>query len=285
MAVPGVAFYVTSRLRVVRLLPRGVFFLYTPSMTLESLEDWFRSTIPMQAFSGIDDSLNGLQVGRHGPDEISRVAFAVDACADSIERAAAWGAQALFVHHGLFWGKPQRIQGTMLKRLHALFAADMALFACHLPLDAHPELGNNAVLAGMLGIMDPSPFGIYHGVPIGYSGILASPISMEVAVSRILPSGERPRTMIAAGSPLIRKVAVVSGGAPFEVLQALEAKCDLYVTGESSHSIYHSVVEGGINFIAAGHYATEVWGVRAVARKLSGQTGIKTSFIELPTGL
>lgn len=120
---------------------------------------------------------------------------------------------------------------------------------------------------------------------IGFAGSLAKPIGLEEAIRRILPDGSRPRTVIAAGSAMIHRAAVVSGGAPFEALQALGTDIDLYITGEPSHSIYHHVVEGCLNFVAAGHYATEVWGVRAVAGRLSAETGVKTTFIDLPTGL
>ena len=253
-------------------------------MTIKELDVWFRKLLDIDAFAEKDDSLNGIQVGRSAAP-LTKVAFAVDACAESISRAAASGAQALFVHHGLFWGKPERIDGLMLGRIRALVQSNLALYACHLPLDSHPELGNNAVLARLLGLMNLEPFGRYHGIDIGCAGILPEPIGMEEAIRRILPDGSRPRTLIAAGPSLIRKVAVVSGGAPFEALQALGTGIDLYVTGEPSHSIYHHMVEGCLNFVAAGHYATEIWGVRAVAERLAAETGLKTTFIDLPTGL
>ena len=161
----------------------------------------------------------------------------------------------------------------------------MALYACHLPLDAHAELGNNAVLARMLGLSAIEPFGEHRGVKLGFSGILETPIDLAEAVKRVLPDGSPPRSSIPGRGEAIRRVAVVSGGAPFEVLQAIESGMDLYVTGEPSHSVYHAVVEGGINFIAAGHYATEVWGVRAVAERLARETGIRCTFVDLPTGL
>lgn len=253
-------------------------------MTIRELDVWFRKNLDIEGFAGKDDSLNGIQVGR-GEGSVASVAFAVDACAESISRAAAAGAQVLFVHHGLFWGKSERIEGPMLGRIRTLVQADMALYACHLPLDCHQELGNNAVLARLLGLEKIEAFGRYHGMDMGFAGILAEAIGLEEAIRRILPDGSRPRTVIAAGKPNIRKVAVVSGGAPFEALQALGTDIDLYITGEPSHSIYHHVVEGGLNFVAAGHYATEVWGVRAVAERLAAETGIATTFIDLPTGL
>jgi putative NIF3 family GTP cyclohydrolase 1 type 2 len=161
----------------------------------------------------------------------------------------------------------------------------MALYACHLPLDRQPEIGNNAVLARLMGLKDIKGFGEYHGVEIGLMGLLDPPLGLDEILHRILPDGSRPRTLIPGRKDRIASVAVVSGGAAMEALRALDQGIDLYVTGESSHSIYHAVQEGGMSFLAAGHYATEVWGVKAVAERLSRETGIKTLFVDLPTGL
>jgi len=213
------------------------------------------------------------------------VAFAVDACAESIRRARSAGAQILFVHHGLFWGKPARVEGPLLERIRLLLEADMALYACHLPLDKHPELGNNAVLARRIGLADTAPFGEYHGVEIGLRGRLEPKLDLDEIVARVLPDGSRPASLIPGAASGIGSVAVVSGGAAMDALQALESGVELFVTGESSHAIYHTVIEGGMAFLAAGHYATEIWGVKAVAERLSRETGLKTLFIDLPTGL
>lgn len=253
-------------------------------MNLLELDDWCRSFLEIEAFKKIDDSLNGVQVGRKsGP--ITRAAFAVDACAETIRRAAEEKAQVLFVHHGLFWGSPARIEGPLLERVRGLLDRDMALYACHLPLDAHPEYGNNAVLARMLGLAEIEPFGLYKGIALGFQGTLDPPISLEEAVRRILPDGSKPRAILPFGPGRISGAAVVSGGAPMELFEAAEKRLDLYVTGEPSHSVYHAAQEAGIHFLAAGHYATEVWGVRAVAEKLARETGIETVFVEVPTGL
>lgn len=265
-------------------LPASRAHGYTEAMDITEFDAWARPLLDIARFAQIDDSLNGLQVGRSaGP--IDTVAFAVDACAETIRRARDGGAQLLFVHHGLFWGKPVPIRGTMLGRVSTLLSADMALYACHLPLDAHPELGNNAVLAAALGLADVEPFGDYHGVAIGRKGRLATPVTVDEAVRRILPEGDAARLVLPFGPAKVSSVAVVSGGAPFEALQAIAQGIDLYVTGEPSHSIYHEVEEAGLNFVAAGHYATEVHGVKAVARRVERELGLKTFFIELPTGL
>ena len=253
-------------------------------MDLKEFDLWCRSFLSIGELAQLDDSLNGVQVGRTG-SPLELVAFAVDACAETIRRAAAAGAQALFVHHGLFWGKSARVEAGLLERMRLLINADMALYACHLPLDKQGELGNNAVLCRLIGLKDIKPFGSFHGVEIGFRGTLDPKLGLDEIVHRVLPDGSRPRTLIPGSAPLVGSVAVVSGGAAMEALQALEAGVDLYITGEPSHSIYHAVLEGGMGFLAAGHYATEVWGVKAVAERLSRETGIKTLFIDLPPGL
>jgi len=253
-------------------------------MDLPEFDRWCRSFLEIEALAKIDDSLNGVQVGRSG-SPIDLVAFAVDACAESFRRAAAAGAQVLFVHHGLFWARPARIEGGLLQRIRILLESDLALYACHLPLDKHAEVGNNACLARLMGLSRVEPFGVYHGIEIGLRGRLDPPLSLDEIVRRVLPDLSRPATLIPPRKAEIGSVAVVSGGAAMEALQALDAGVELFVTGESSHSIYHQVVEGGLGFLAAGHYATEVWGVKAVAERLSRETGIRTLFIDLPTGL
>jgi dinuclear metal center YbgI/SA1388 family protein len=253
-------------------------------MDIQEFDSWASALLDIAAFKKVDDSLNGLQVGR-STGALRKLAFAVDASLETIRRAREAGAQALFVHHGLFWGKPVPVIGNLKARLAELFDADMALYACHLPLDAHAELGNNAVLASMLGLKDVQPFGEYHGTKIGFKGMLDPSLDLGTIVRKILPAGDQARTILPFGPESITRVAVVSGGAPFELLQAVSEGLDLYITGEPSHSIYHEAAESHINFIAAGHYATEVHGVKAVAERVSRELGLETIFIEQPTGL
>lgn len=253
-------------------------------MTFLEFDTWARSFLGIERFVGIDDSLNGIQIAC-SDKAIKKMAFAVDASIETAKRAAEAGADALFVHHGLFWGKPLAIRDSHKARVLEFLDNDLGLYACHLPLDAHPELGNNAVLSKMLGLIDIEPFGNHKGVYIGFKGRLEPGISMEEAISRVLPGGEAPKNILPFGPELIESAAVISGGAAFNAFDAIEQGLDLYVTGETSHSIYHHVLEAGMNFLAAGHYATEVHGVKAVAAKLERDTGISTIFIEVPTAL
>jgi dinuclear metal center YbgI/SA1388 family protein len=248
------------------------------------LDAWFRSLLDPDALSGVDDSLNGMQVARAGA-EVTKAAFAVDASLEAIRRAAQGGAQLLFVHHGLFWGKAVRIEGFMRERVKFLLDSDLALWACHLPLDRHPEVGNNAVLADMLGLVDREPFGAYHGAKLGFSGRFPQAVDLATAIARINPDGSPAACVIPSGPTAMRTAAVISGGGAFEVNQAIAAGIDLYVTGEASHAVYGAVIESRTTFVAAGHYRTEVHGVKAVAARLARETGLETFFVDLPTGL
>ncbi|MDR2634307.1 MAG: Nif3-like dinuclear metal center hexameric protein [Treponema sp.] len=254
------------------------------SMTTGTLDDFFRSLLDIEGFSSIDLSLNGIQVDNDGA-ELGKLAFAVDACLETFKRAAAGGAGMLFVHHGLFWGVPLRLQGLVRARIQFLLDHNLALYAVHLPLDHHPQWGNNGVLAERLGIADLEPFGLYHGRKIGYKGSLKTPLSIEEAVQRIRFMDKPPLGVYPFGKEKSQTCGVISGGAAKESLQAVAEGLDLYVTGEVSHQVYHEALEGHLNLIAGGHYATEVWGVRKIMEQCAVQLHIDTEFIDLPTGL
>lgn len=253
-------------------------------MKTHLVDTFFRNLLAIESFASIDSSLNGLQVDNDGA-EFGKLAFAVDANLETFKRAAAAGAGLLFVHHGLFWGAPLRVTGGHRERLRVLLDRNLALYAVHLPLDQHPEVGNNAALAELLGIENPEPFGVYHGRKIGYKGTLAAPLTVEAAVKRISFADRPPLGVFPFGKTECRTVAVISGGAAGEAAQAIEEGVDLYVTGEASHSVYHQILEGGINMIAGGHYSTEVWGVRRVMEKCATELNVDVEFIDVPTGL
>ena len=254
------------------------------AQTTCTLDGFFRNLLDIDGFKEADNSLNGLQVDNDG-SEVRKIAFAVDASLEVFKRAAEAGADMLFVHHGLFWGFDQRLQGNFRERIKFLLDKNLALYAVHLPLDQNPQLGNNAVLAELLGIENPEPFGLYHGRKIGYKGNLAKALSTEEAVKKISFMNRPPVGVFPFGKKENLSCAVISGGAAMEAIQAMEEKVDLYVTGESSHTVYHHALEGHINMIAGGHYSTEVWGVRRMMEECSRQLGIETEFIDVPTGL
>lgn len=253
-------------------------------MTLNELDRWLSDTFQIPAWEGRDSSLNGLQFGRQNP-EIRKTAFAVDACLATFQAAAAQGADILIVHHGLFWGRPFAWTGDAYRRLRALTDTDLALYAIHLPLDAHPELGNNIGMARALGLEEIQPFGAYKGTPIGFRGILPEPRDLDWIAARLIGGREQALQILPFGPKLIRSVGLISGGAPHEVAEAIRLGLDLYVTGDASHVIYHQAREAGINVLFGGHYATETYGVRLLADRLSKALGLDTVFLDIPTGL
>jgi dinuclear metal center YbgI/SA1388 family protein len=251
-------------------------------MNSKSLDRYFRELLNLDEFSSMDSSLNGLQVDNDGA-EITKIAFSVDASLETFKGAA--GAGMLFVHHGLFWGQPLRLEGSHRERIKFLLDHNLALYAVHLPLDQHPALGNNAALSELLGITDKEPFGLYHGKKIGYKGTLSKPLTIEEAVKRISFMDRPPIGVYPFGKRENLTCAVISGGAAMEALQAVEEGVDLYITGEASHSIYHQALESRLNMIAGGHYSTEVWGVRKIMEICAARLNLEVEFIDAPTGL
>lgn len=228
-----------------------------------------------------DDSVNGLQV--EGRAEVSRVAFAVSACAEAFSAAAAEGADALVVHHGLLWkGRgPEPLRGPARERLRLLIEGDLNLLAYHLPLDAHAEVGNNAAAARALGLGGLEPFGDYHGMKIGVKGRLPRPEAREAFVARLEAYYGHRALVVPGGPEEVRAVGVVSGGAAKEAPQAAAAGLDFYVTGEPGEPTTYLCRELGLNFAALGHYATERVGVRALMEHLGETLGVETVFLEL----
>jgi dinuclear metal center YbgI/SA1388 family protein len=212
------------------------------------------------------------------------MAFAVDACMDSFLRARDEGAQVLFVHHGLFWGPALPLTGVLGERVRFLMKNDLALYACHLPLDKHAELGNNARIAAKLGLDFTVPFGDHKGRKIGVKGVLPNPENLETVVRKIFGTWESRIDALRFGPEEIRSIGIISGGGTREVAQAIAEGLDLYITGDASHNIYHESREACINVLFAGHYLTEVFGVQAMADTVSRELGLETVFLDVPTG-
>jgi len=228
-----------------------------------------------------DSSLNGLQV--QGAAEVTKVGLATDAALATYRRAAEEGCQFLFVHHGLFWGGPAPITGRIHDHVRFLLEHDLSLYAAHLPLDAHPGLGNNARLAEMIDLDDTQPFGDYHGNALGFVGRLPSPLTLDDLAARFAALvGGAPRTL-AFGPHAISTLAIVSGGGSGDLPLAIDAGLDCFVTGEGRHENHHLALEGGINVLYLGHYASETAGVRAVGEALEREFGLATVFIDEPT--
>jgi dinuclear metal center YbgI/SA1388 family protein len=253
-------------------------------MLLQDFDTLIRQVLNLDDFAGTDVALNGLQVSNQ-KSRVEKVAFTVDACLESIRLAVEWGADLLFVHHGLFWGRPLAVTGGHFQRLRALIQADLALYAVHLPLDMHPQLGNNAGLARKIGLKQREPFGEYKGIKIGFKGILPEEMSLEQIVRICCGGNEQGIGVLPFGPESISTVGIVSGGAADEAYQAIEERLDLFVTGDADHTIYHHCLEGRINVIFGGHYLTETFGVTQLAEKLQSETDLHTRFFDIPTGL
>lgn len=253
-------------------------------MLLADLDSYFRALLRIDETAGIDSSLNGLQVDRRN-GEIARVAFAVDACMETFHRAVEASADVLFVHHGLFWGESLAVRRSHGRRLRCLLENDLALYAVHLPLDLHPQVGNNAGMALRLGLKAVEPFGVYHGLAIGCRGTMPEPAGLDDVIDRLGFDKAVCTALLPFGPQLCSSVGIVSGGATREFDQAVDEGLDLYITGDASHTIYHTAVEERVNVLCAGHYQTETFGVKAVAERLSCDHGVETMFIDVPTGL
>jgi len=230
-----------------------------------------------------DYSDNGLQV--EGSADVSRLAFAVDACQETIAGAVTAGAQMLIVHHGLFWGKVLRVVGPHRRRVQALLEGGCSLYAAHLPLDRHPEVGNNAQLARLLGLTVTGGLGEAFGLPVGVIAIAQAPETRAALVARLTASLGVTALVLPGGPEQVQRIGIISGGAARDVVAAAAAGCDTYITGETSHSSYHDAAEYGVNVIYAGHYATETVGLKALAAHLAGQFALPSAFIDRPTGL
>jgi len=253
-------------------------------MTTRKLDAFFRGLLDFEGLKAIDKSLNGLQVDNDG-SEFGKIAFAVDAGLEVFKRTVEAGAGLLFVHHGLFWGAPLKLEGSHRERLKFLLDNNLALYAVHLPLDQHPKLGNNAVIADLLNIKDKEPFGLYNGQKIGYKGNLSQALTVDEAVKLISFMGRPPLGVFPFGKKENLSCAIVSGGAANQASQAIEEGIDLYISGEASHSMYHHALEERLNIIAGGHYSTEAWGVKRLMEECVNQLGVDAEFIDIPTGL
>jgi len=226
-------------------------------------------------------ALNGLQLANGG--EITRVAAAVDLCEATVRLAAEARADLLLVHHGLFWGGPRPLTGPAYRRVAGLLQCNIAVYSAHLPLDRHPEVGNNAVLARQVGVRLLGEFGEEYGVTIGvWGGARRGGVQLRERLHELL--GSAPRLM-AFGPARTGRVGIVTGGAGSLIGQAAAAGLDTYITGEGAHHTYLDAEELGLNVFYAGHYATETVGVKALAEHLHQRFGLPWVFLDHPTGL
>jgi len=228
-----------------------------------------------------DGAANGLQVENGGG--VTRIAAAVDASLATVKPAIAAGADLLIVHHGLFWGPSHPWTGKKYELLRLLVENNLAVYSSHLPLDAHPRLGNNAQLCAALGLKNLRPFFVSHGQTIGFQ-TRAKISRAELAVKLTRATGAKPR-IIPGGREICERIGVVTGGAGADLKRAADEGMDTFITGEGPHWTYALAEELGLNVFYGGHYATETFGVKALAAHLAGKFRVPWVFLDHPTGL
>lgn len=226
-------------------------------------------------------ALNGLQLANQG--KIGRIVAAVDASLPVIQAAAEGGPGLLVVHHGMFWQGAQPVTGAFYRKLKIAMDADLAIYSSHLPLDVHPEWGNNRLLARAIGIQDPEPFFDHKGLMIGISGTWNGTRGGLVRVLEKVLGGKVH--LCPGGGDAVAHVGVITGGAGSEVAKVAACGIDAFVTGEGPHWSYTLAQELGLNVFYGGHYATETFGVKEVAGILSRRFNLPMAFMDHPTGL
>ena len=224
---------------------------------------------------------NGLQVENRGV--VTRIAASVDATLATVRSAAAAKADLLVVHHGLFWGPAHPWTGKRHELIRCLVEHNLAVYSSHLPLDAHPRLGNNALLCKALGLQQRRPFFFDHGLHLGFQARGAIPRA-DLVRRLQRATGMKPR-LIPGGPMICRRIGVVSGGAGEGLQKAVQEGVDTFVTGEGPHWTYGLAEDLGLNVLYGGHYATETFGVKALAAHLSAKFKLPWTFVEHPTGL
>jgi dinuclear metal center YbgI/SA1388 family protein len=234
-------------------------------------------------FPDYSGAWNGLQLENSG--RLSRIGAAVDACEPVMEEAVRRGISLLLVHHGLMWEQHSfAFTGARYRKLKLALNGDLAVYSSHLPLDAHPMVGNAAQLGKALGLKKAQSFFPHKGEPIGVRGELS--VGIDELTDRVKKAVRDERvTVCAAGPKSVRKIGIVTGGAGSEVSEVARSGVDTFITGEGPHWSYTAAEELGLNVIYAGHYATETFGVRALAQHVAKKFKIAWEFIDHPTGL
>ncbi|MEX0843239.1 MAG: Nif3-like dinuclear metal center hexameric protein [Gemmatimonadota bacterium] len=252
-----------------------------PQLESEFLFRYIDEYLGVAGFPDYPGAMNGLQV--EGAAQVQRLAAAVDVSEASIAAAAEEGADLLLVHHGLFWGGAAPLTGRRFRKVAALIRNELALYSAHLPLDAHPEIGNCAVLARELGFEPVERFGTFEAHDIGFVVGTDEPIhGLRKRMAEVLGG---PVQLLPGGPERASRVGIVTGGGGSFLELAAEGGLDTLITGEVNHHAYVEAIELGMNVLLGGHYLTEVWGVRALASHLEQKFGIPWVFLDLPSGL
>jgi dinuclear metal center YbgI/SA1388 family protein len=252
------------------------------SHPLAGVVQYCQDLLHPELFNDWESAVNGLQVQNNGT--VTRIAAAVDGSVATVRMAVEAKADLLFVHHGLFWGRPyQPWTGRRYELISLLVKNNIAVYSSHLPLDAHPKLGNNARLCAALGFQRLKPFFLEHGQRLGYQ--TATSIRRGELAWRLEKILGRAPTLLPGGGEICRKIGVVSGGTDGHLQQAVDDGVDTFITGEGPHWSYAMAEDLGINVFYGGHYATETFGVKALAENVSKKFKLPWFFLDHPSGL
>ena len=252
-----------------------------PKASLSAIVKYCDQTLRTAGIKDYEKAVNGLQVQNSGM--ITKIAAAVDASLVTVRQAIAARADLMIVHHGLFWSSRQPWTGKHYELLSLLLENNVAIYSAHLPLDVHPRLGNNALLCAALGLKKTQPFFESHGQKIGLQA--RQKISRDELVKKLeRATGGQPK-LIPGGREICERIGVVTGGAGAELKDAVAEGVDTFITGEGPHWTYALAEELGVNVLYGGHYATETFGVKALAAQLSRKFKVPWEFLEHPTGL
>ncbi|WP_428898140.1 dinuclear metal center protein [Parelusimicrobium proximum] len=247
-------------------------------MKRNDIIDYINNILDAQAVAAADESLNGLQV--QGKEDVESIVFSVSASKKLFDYAALKKADMVIVHHGLLWGQPFTVTGLMHGRIAALIKNDINLAAWHLPLDMNDKLGHNISIANTLGLKGIEPFGVYHGVKIGFMGKLPAPGKVgEIAAKLSEELGAKAEPFEFSAS--VEKVAVISGGGHKMLEQAIEAGADLFITGSRDEFVQELCRESGMSFISLGHYNSEKIGVKALMDNVAKKFKVTCEFVEI----
>ena len=252
--------------------------IMTSNMLLSELVSYLDEILNSSEFK--DYGPNGLQV--EGKKEIKKIVTGVSSCVELFHAAVEKNADAVIVHHGIFWdGQPSILTKSRKERITPLIKNDISLIAYHLPLDAHPEFGNNAGLSAALDLKNLRPFAEFKGKSIGFIGEFEKNFSAEAVLKKIKEKINPQSTLYDFGPENIKTVAVCSGGAQNSFHEAIEKGADLFITGEQSEWVYHVAREEKVHYVSAGHHATERFGVKLLGKHIQDKFNLDVEFIDI----
>lgn len=248
---------------------------------LREIVSYCDSYLRVSEIEDYENALNGLQLENSG--DIRKIAAAVDVSTRALRETANCGANLLIVHHGMFWPGLRPVTKALHRQLKLALDNDIAIYSAHLPLDLHPEIGNNIRLMRALGFDKSEPFFEEKGSLLGRSA--STDIKLTDLVTRLEKAVDGPVKTIATGSKIVRRLGIITGGAGGEIERVVAEGIDTFITGEAPHWAAVAAEELGLNLLLGGHYATETFGVKALAAHLSEKFQLESQFIDLPTGL